>query len=121
MGNEPVPNSCWICAPWRSRLITEPDSESTHTHTMREGATGNKNFPELGGKMFAARKGLRSQGTPASHEQGRLVLGKSAGREWSKTPAGKIEPQHCARRMVKHRAALLCAAASGYPQVKHPV
>jgi hypothetical protein len=41
---------------------------------MREGATGNKNFLELGGKMFAARKGLRSQRTPASHEQGRLVV-----------------------------------------------
>jgi len=80
---------------------------------MREGATGNKISWSLEGKLVAARKGHRCQGTPVSHEQGRFVAGICS--EQSKT-LQMFKPQYCSSRVVKHRAAqLMRAAVVGLP------
>jgi hypothetical protein len=66
--------------------------------------------------MFAARKGLRSQGTPASHEQGRLVVGSGrAGNgpnpsQEDRTPVLRTSHGEAPR-------GTFVRAASGYPQV----
>jgi hypothetical protein len=81
---------------------------------MREGAPGTKISWSLEGKLVAARKGHRSQGTPASHEQGRLVAGicsELCGELSLQNSEGMFNPQYCSSRVVKHRAAPLMRAA----------
>jgi hypothetical protein len=48
--------------------------------------------------------GHRSQGTPALHEQGRLVAGICCAGKFQNS-AGMFKPQYCSSRVVKHRAA----------------
>jgi hypothetical protein len=92
-----------------------PDSESTHTPyiKMREGAPGTKIAWSLEGELVVARKGHRSQGTPASHEQGRLVAGicsELCGELSLQNSAGMFKHQYCSSRVVKLRAAPLMRA-----------
>ena len=67
--------------------------------------------------MFAARKGLRSQRTPASHEQGRLVVVLC----WAipKLQHGRANPKLRKSHGEAPRGTFV-RAASGYPQVLHP-
>ena len=77
---------------------------------MREGAPGTKISWSLEGKLVAARKGHRSQGTPASHEQRRFTAGICCAGNIQHS--SRVAPlQYCSSRVVKHRAAPLMRAA----------